>query len=374
MVSRTTLTGSGGADALTGGSGDDVLYGLAGNDTLNGGDGDDLLDGGKGADKMAGGTGDDTYVVDNSKDVVTEGANAGIDAVQSSVTYKLGNNVEVLALTGSAAIGGTGNGLANLLRGNDAANKLNGGAGNDVLQGGGGNDVLTDTAGVALFDGGAGADVLTGGKGTQIFLGGEGNDVLASGAGDDVLLFNLGDGQDTLAKGDSGRDTLSLGGGIRYDDLSFAKSGSNLVLDIGAGDRITFTNWYASKPSRSVVNLQVIAEAMSDFSPGGTDPLRDDRVESFDFAGLVGAFDAARAGNASLGGWALTNALATFQLGGSDTAAIGGDLAYQYGRNGTLAGIGLTPALDILANPALGSAAQTLTPLTGLQLGSQRLS
>ena len=72
--------------------------------------------------------------------------------------------------------------------------------------------------------------------------------------------------------------------------------------------------------------------------------------------------------------WALTNALTSFQLAGSDTAALGGDLAYQYGKNGTLAGIGVTPALATLSDANLGSTAQTLTPLSGLQTGSVRLS
>jgi hypothetical protein len=61
-------------------------------------------------------------------------------------------------------------------------------------------------------------------------------------------------------------------------------------------------------------------------------------------------------------------------LEGSDTAALGGDLAYQYGKNGTLAGIGVTPALATLSDANLGTAAQTLTPLAGLQTGSVRLS
>jgi len=120
--------------------------------------------------------------------------------------------------------------------------------------------------------------------------------------------------------------------------------------------------------------LQVIAEAMTDFVAGGTDPLRDQAIEQFNFADLVGAFDAARAANSSLNSWALVGALTNAQLAGSDSAALGGDLAYQYGKNGTLAGTGITPALDILSNVALGASAQTLTPLAGLQTGTARLS
>jgi hypothetical protein len=113
---------------------------------------------------------------------------------------------------------------------------------------------------------------------------------------------------------------------------------------------------------------------MSDYAPGGSDPLCDHKVETFSFGALVEAFDKARAADATLTSWAVANALASFQLAGSDSAALGGDLAYQYGLNGSLAGIGVAPALDILGNPAFGASAQPLTPLAGLQVGPLRLS
>jgi hypothetical protein len=96
-------------------------------------------------------------------------------------------------------------------------------------------------------------------------------------------------------------------------------------------------------------------------------------VENFDFAGLVGAFDAARAANPMLSRWALTNALLNFHLGGSDTAALGGDLAYQYGRNGTLAGIGLAAAQGVVNDSSFGTQAQTLHDPASLQTGAVRL-
>ena len=123
-----------------------------------------------------------------------------------------------------------------------------------------------------------------------------------------------------------------------------------------------------------MVNLQVMAEAMSEFSAGGSDPLLDQKVENFNFAGLAGAFDAARVANPGLTSWALTDALTQFQLAGSDTAALGGDLAYQYGKNGTLSGIGLTAAQQVIGDGSFGSQAQMLRPLAGLQEGAVRLS
>ena len=369
-----TLTGTTAING-TGNALDNVLTGNSANNTLTGGDGNDTLNGGTGNDTMVGGLGDDVYVVNVSTDVVTEAASAGNDTVQSGVTLTLGNNVENLFLTGTSAINGTGNTLNNLVRGNTGVNTLNGGTGNDILEGGAGNDILTDTSGTALFNGGAGTDTITGGTAAEIFLGGLGNDTYTTGAGNDIVLFNKGDGQDTFATGGTGSDTISLGGaGLTYADLVFTKSTNDLVLKVGATDQITFKNWYATTPSKPVANLQVMAEAMAGFVAGGSDPLMDQKVEKFNFAGLVGAFDAARAANSGLTSWALTNALTSFQLAGSDTAALGGDLAYQYGTNATLAGIGVTPALATLSDAALGTSAQALTPIASLQVGSVRLS
>jgi hypothetical protein len=69
----------------------------------------------------------------------------------------------------------------------------------------------------------------------------------------------------------------------------------------------------------------------------------------------------------------LTNALATNYLSGSDSAAIGGDLAYRYNRFGTLSDISFTPAQGILAAANFGSGAQALQTLTSLQDSTPRL-
>jgi uncharacterized delta-60 repeat protein len=134
--------------------------------TITGNSARNVLTGGAGADKMYGGLGDDFYYVDNVGDTVVESSGAvsgGTDAVNSTISYTLGNYVENLTLSGAAAINGTGNTLANKLVGNGAANVLSG------------------------WDG---ADTLVGGLGDDTLVGGEGKDVLEGGSGRDVFVFN----------------------------------------------------------------------------------------------------------------------------------------------------------------------------------------
>jgi hypothetical protein len=146
------------------------------------------------------------------------------------------------------------------------------------------------------------------------------------------------------------------------------------VVSSSVSTVLTFEDWYAATPSRSVVKLQVIAEAMSDFAAGGSDQLLDQKVESFYFTALVGAYDAVRKTAPMLSDWELSSALFSCRLVGADDAAFGGDLAYQYGRHGRLTGIGLAAAHEIVSDSGFGTQAQTLRPLSALQSGALMLS
>ncbi|MBD2667036.1 hemolysin-type calcium-binding region [Richelia sinica FACHB-800] len=180
------IDGNGSNNYLWGGDGNDTIFGGAGNDTLAGSIGNDSLSGGLGSDSMVGGLGNDRYVVDSTGDIVTENANEGIDAVYSSISYTLTNNVENLILTGTGAINGFGNALNNDITGNSSSNVVRGYDGNDyifglggadTIYGGNGNDVLYGNDGADKLYGDANNDTLVGGAQLDSLYGGSGNDV-----------------------------------------------------------------------------------------------------------------------------------------------------------------------------------------------------
>lgn len=229
-------------DVINGQGGNDQLHGLGGDDILRGGAGNDLLDGGTGNDRMEGGAGNDVYIVDSAGDKVVENvtnADGGgwSDEVRSSVNFSLYQhvNIEVLRLTGTLDISGTGNSGHNFIYGNDGANGINGREGNDYIKGGGGNDGLS---------GDSGADTLVGGTGDDVIDGGTGRDIAVfSGNVADYVFTPNGSGfyiQDmNTADGDDGKDLITNVEVLRFQDgdvgvvlpIADSNAGTNHVLE-----------------------------------------------------------------------------------------------------------------------------------------------
>ncbi len=262
---------SGGPAKGTGNSLNNYIEGTLFNDTLDGGLGNDTLDGIGGDDLLIGGKGSDSFFVDSSNDAIIEqSTHTGIDTVYSTAAaFSLDSysslGVENLVLL-AGAVGGTGNALANVIKGNDGDNELNGGLGNDTLIGGKGDDIyFVDSAKdkvVELGDGGTydtvrstavtytlGANIenlglnngaISGiGNGlANIIVGNESDNIIAGMAGDDTLDGYLGNntleggmGNDSLLASDGG-DRLSGGAG---NDTLNGQGGADTLLG-GAGD------------------------------------------------------------------------------------------------------------------------------------------
>ena len=274
-------------------TGTDSISG-AGNDldnTITGNLADNVIDGSIGADSMTGGDGNDTYYVDNTGDVITENTDEGIDAVYSSVSYTLSDNVENLILADTDTISGTGNSLDNYITGNSAENvltaeagtdTLDGGIGADTMIGGTGNDTYyVDNIGDVITEnidegtdlvsssvtyalssnvenlflsgnnsingtGNSLDNIITGNSGDNILTGNTGSDMLLGGDGNDTYSFSAEDGIDEITD-TAGNDFITFDSSVSIDNLYYLQNGDNLIIrNRTNSDEIIIDNWYLS--------------------------------------------------------------------------------------------------------------------------------
>src|SRR5205085_798948 len=230
--------------------------GNSGANTLTGGIGNDTLNGGLGADTLVGGIGNDTYQIDGS-DILVEAAGEGTDIVQAGFNYTLLDNFEVLTLTGTGNINGTGNSAANSLNGNAGNNILDGGAGADQMFGGLGNDIyVVDNASDKAVETSALGGVDQVKSSVSFVLGGNVENLLLTGSaavnGYGNALDNVitGNGANNSLAGSLGADMLNGGAGTdSYLYTSTADSTSaamDHILTFTAGEKIDLSGVDAS--------------------------------------------------------------------------------------------------------------------------------
>ena len=233
-----------GTNVMFGGSGDDQLYATStlGHDWLVGEQGDDQLHGGGGSDTLFGDQGQDRLYGSYGRDELYGGAGAD---------YLSGGMDE------------------DVLYGGEGADTLEGGHHSDWLEGGEGNDVLysyTSTSdelsiGTDTLLGGAGDDRLYGHSageaifvGSILFHGGTGNDLLFGGEGGfNYYYFERGDGTDVVYSGGQGTilfdhwssDANPQSELVDWLDIELERSGDDLIVSYGDGDRITIANQFS---------------------------------------------------------------------------------------------------------------------------------
>lgn len=251
---------------LLGSSGDDYLAGDGTGQTITGGAGNDVLQGNGGADTLLGGDGDDEFLTgfDESPagEVIDGGAgsnrisswNADLSAASISNVQTLGAHLDYVTLTAAQLAG-----FSTLIAYDGTPVTLNAAsAGTYSLAG----KTLTGTFNL---NGSTGNDTLAGGTGAQLLSGGTGND---------TYLQVRGGGADTVAENDAtsgNSDVLQFGSDVARDQLWFARSGDDLLVQIiGTADSVTVKDWYLG----SAHHVEQIKAA------GGSNVLLDSQVQN----------------------------------------------------------------------------------------------
>lgn len=261
-------------DLLVGTDGSDVLIGRSGDDTLRGGAGDDTMSGGSDTDVYEFGLGDgEDYITNNwggsgdtlklsvpsdwsqlsllqqgqdlkvsisSRDAVTI-RNSEIEFIEFSDGVVWARDV----FMARAQYGSEGSDNA------DATYSYQ----SNVIDGKGGSDSISGSAYDAdTLIGGSGRDTVLGSGGDDDLSGGVGRDLLAGGDGADIYRFSRGDGADVIdnetweagTKGNNTGDKLVFGADILPTDVTFGRSGNDLVLLLtGTDDSVTLRDYFS---------------------------------------------------------------------------------------------------------------------------------
>ena len=293
-IGNDVLDGGAGFDSLVGGVGDDFLEGGEGDDLLDGGDGADRLDGGSGSDiiragagddrlfagsqavtgggeegfaafalsaaqskdvlygdagddylnsgnenfetddsLLVGGTGNDSYEIDSVLDMVVEEADAGVDSIQSFVSYTLPDNVENLSVIHGDA---TGNALNNVLGGE-------------------------------TVDGKAGDDTLSGQR----------------------YIFGMGYGHDTISdiNNSAANNVVQFLADVSPDQIRWQRSGNDLLLSMdGTGDTLAIPSFYtiAFNQGDYLFSSNIFLPGLTVTGGGSPYYVGPSQIERFEFA------------------------------------------------------------------------------------------
>ena len=357
------IAGGSGNDILSGGKGNDDLFGDGGDDTYiwNLGDGLDTIQDSWGKSIIQFGEGiSPTDVTIRSNDgavelLVNNDVTQGIristrydlqrDESPYEVHFKDGTimnltNVGLTFTQTDEAEKITGTDFDDIIYANGGNDTVHAGSGNDIIYGGDGNDNLYGEEGSDTIHGGAGDDYiisdldnakdenwthelygdegndyLQGSIGKDILVGGTGNDNLSGNAGDDTYIYNLGDGFDTIYE-DGGNDTIVFGQGITLEDLTFRKSGTDLIININGdssqginifnhalmrNDSLTEYNVesirFADGSTLNISNADQLIQAMNSFSvsnSASTDTLSNPTEDVSDMYSLAASQDLLR--------------------------------------------------------------------------------
>jgi Ca2+-binding RTX toxin-like protein len=218
--------------------------GTSGNDTLIGhAGGGDLIEGKAGNDVLAGDTGSDVYLF---------AAGAGSDTINESLNSSDIDTVRFAGGIAPAQVSLARVGVDLLIRVADGGEvRVAGqyaGTGIEKIEFAGGtawgiseiNNATWEPAGTASND------FIGGHDGADVIQGLAGDDTLAGGLGSDVYVYAAGDGRDTINEGYGATDvdTIRFAADITPDQVSLARSGTDLLVRLANGGELRVTGQF----------------------------------------------------------------------------------------------------------------------------------
>ena len=223
---------------------------------------------------MIGGAGNDIYYVDNTADQVIEAAGGGADLVWTSISYALAAGQEVeklyaLSPNGTAAIGLTGNELANTIDGTAGANVLDGRGGADLMYGLAGNDIYyVDNAGDQVIEAAGGGSDIVRASVSYVLGAGQEVEVLTTTNNAGTVAINLtgntfantiyGNAGANVIDGKGGADLMA---GLAGNDIYYVDNAADQVFEAtgGGADLVWTSVSYALAAGQEVEKLYALA-------------------------------------------------------------------------------------------------------------------
>ena len=248
-IKSLALVGTESSDNLIGYGSDDAIHGLGGDDDLSGNAGSDELSGGAGNDRLEGGLGDDRYHYNlgDGFDTIIDGSGE-----QNVVSFGEGIDRETLDLKRvdddlKILVDGSGGVLLRYFFSESNANFSR-------IELADGESLSASDLKAMVLIGDDASEEIAGYDTDDLIDGGGGNDTLVGRGGNDVYYFESGDGSDVIRNSDSDEasvDRIVLGDGIAPGNVALERSNDDLVLNYGANDQLTISDFFVEEADSS---------------------------------------------------------------------------------------------------------------------------
>lgn len=214
----------------------DRIFALGDNVTVYGRAGDDRINIGSG--RVFAGEGNNAIAAEGPATIYGGAGNdtVSINAGNNTIYAGEGNNTLLTGAGDDLIYAGAGN---DVIRAGNGNNKIYAGEGVNNISTGSGDDLIYAGAGNDVIQMGTGQNTVYAGNGNNVIIS-TGVDVIYVGSGSNRFNLSAGAGSATVI-GFTSDDRISLGGGLRFADLTVSRSGNDTLIKVTATDDLLAT-------------------------------------------------------------------------------------------------------------------------------------